>query len=79
VPVVSTPIGAEGLAFERRSEIVLAAEAEEFATSVARLLADPEARRAQAAAARRRVEQLYDWRRIGGMLADALRRGVAAA
>jgi glycosyltransferase involved in cell wall biosynthesis len=79
VPVVSTPIGAEGLAFERRSEIVLAAEAEEFATSVARLLADPEARRAQAAAARRRVEQLYDWRRIGGLLADALRRGVAAA
>jgi glycosyltransferase involved in cell wall biosynthesis len=43
------------------------------------LLADPEARRAQAAAARRRVEQLYDWKRIGGLLADALRRGVAAA
>ncbi len=47
------------------SEILLAQAAEEFADAVARLLADPGARRAQAAAARRRVERIADWRQIG--------------
>ncbi len=65
VPVVSTPVGAEGLDFLPGEEIAVAAGAREFAHAVARLLADPEARRSQAAAARARVEKDHDWRGIG--------------
>lgn len=74
VPVVSTPVGAEGLDLADGSEIRLAAGAEEFADAVARLLADSDARRAQAAAARRRVELSYDWRQIGRGFARELSR-----
>ena len=54
-----------GAGFLPGSEILLAAGAQEFAEAVARLLADPTARRSQAAAARARVEGQYDWRSIG--------------
>ncbi len=74
VPVVSTPIGAEGLDFAGGSEILLAQGAEEFAGAVAKLLSDPDARRSQAAAARRRVERLHDWREIGRAFARELSR-----
>jgi len=74
VPVVATPVGAEGLDFAEGSEIRLAARPREFAEAVAALLADPEARRAQAAAARRRVESEYDWREIGRRFAGELSR-----
>jgi len=72
VPVVSTPVGAEGLDLAPGSEIVLAAGAPEFAEAVAGLLADPPARLAQAAAARARVERQYDWRSIGRSFAREL-------
>jgi glycosyltransferase involved in cell wall biosynthesis len=78
VPVVSTPVGAEGLDFASGSEIRLAAEAEEFAGAVAGLLADAGARRAQAAAARRRVESRYDWRQIGRRFVEELSRRAEA-
>jgi glycosyltransferase involved in cell wall biosynthesis len=74
VPVVSTPVGAEGLDFADGSEILIAQGAEEFARAVAKLLADPDARRSQAAAARRRVEMLCDWREIGRGFARELSR-----
>jgi polysaccharide biosynthesis protein PslH len=76
VPVVSTRLGAEGLEFERGSEIAVADPAEEFASAVAKLLSDAGLARAQAAAARRRVEACYDWRRIGELLATELLRGI---
>jgi glycosyltransferase involved in cell wall biosynthesis len=72
VPVVSTPLGAEGLDFTEGEEILLAAGAEEFADAVARLLADADARRSQAAAARRRVERQYGWNEIGRRFAREL-------
>jgi glycosyltransferase involved in cell wall biosynthesis len=74
VPVVSTPLGAEGLGFARGEEILLAAGPEEFAAAVAGLLADAEARRSQAAAARRRVERQYGWQEIGRVFARELSR-----
>ncbi len=46
--------------------------AQEFAGAVARLLADPAARRSLAAAARARVERQYDWRSIGRRFAREL-------
>lgn len=78
VPVVSTRVGAEGLDFEEGSEILLADRAEEFASAVAKLLSDRDLRRTQAAAARRRVESTYDWRRIGPRLAGELLRRIPA-
>ena len=72
VPVVSTAVGAEGLDFVAVREIAIHDEPEAFADAVARLLADPEAARSQAAAARARVEALYDWKRIGPRFARAL-------
>ncbi|HKF42388.1 MAG TPA: glycosyltransferase [Thermoanaerobaculia bacterium] len=79
VPVISTRVGAEGLGFEPGSEILLADEPEEFATTVARLLSDPDSRRSLAAAARRRVEATYDWRAAGAVLARALLAGASRA
>ena len=72
VPVVSTPIGAEGLELQAGSEIRVDAGAEPFAAAVAGLLGDRDAARKQAAAARARVESLYDWRRIGAEFARAV-------
>jgi len=65
VPVVSTSVGAEGLELSDPSEIRMADDPEGFARAVTGLLADPDARRRQAVAARRRVEQLYGWDSIG--------------
>jgi glycosyltransferase involved in cell wall biosynthesis len=72
VPVVSTAVGAEGLDFVADREIAIHDQPEAFADAVARLLADPAAARSQAAAARARVEALYDWKRIGPRFARAL-------
>ncbi|MEP6993765.1 MAG: glycosyltransferase [Acidobacteriota bacterium] len=79
VPVVSTPIGAEGLELEPEREILLRADAAGFAAAVAGLLADPEAAQRQAIAARARVEAQYDWRRIGLEFAQALQGLVGEA
>jgi glycosyltransferase involved in cell wall biosynthesis len=72
VPVVATPVGAEGLEFAPEREIRLREDAAGFADAVAALLADPAAARTQAIAARSRVEALYDWRRIGAEFARSL-------
>jgi glycosyltransferase involved in cell wall biosynthesis len=74
VPVVSTPIGAEGLELVPEREILLREDASGFASAVATLLGDREAARKQATAARARVEALYDWERIRPMLARELVR-----
>ncbi|NDP41114.1 MAG: glycosyltransferase [Aromatoleum sp.] len=59
-PVVSTPIGAEGLVFTHPDEIVLARTDDEFAASCARLLGDADQARAVGVAARRRAHSAYD-------------------
>jgi len=58
-PVVSTSIGAEGLAFADGEEILLADGAEAFADAVVSLLEDAPRRRALGSAARRRVAAAY--------------------
>jgi len=78
VPVVSTRVGAEGLAFEAGVEIRLHDEPDRFAEAVVGLLADREAARRQAAAARARVEVQYDWALIGREFAGELARRAAA-
>ncbi|MGH9399106.1 MAG: glycosyltransferase family 4 protein, partial [Thermoanaerobaculia bacterium] len=74
VPVVSTSVGAEGLSLVNREEILVCDHPEQFARAVAALLADPDARRRQAAAARSRVEREYGWRSISERFAALLAR-----
>jgi glycosyltransferase involved in cell wall biosynthesis len=79
VPVVSTPVGAEGLELLPESEIRLREDAAGFAQAVAELLADGKAARKQAIAARARIEALYDWERIGHEFARELARRARSA
>jgi glycosyltransferase involved in cell wall biosynthesis len=63
--VVSTAKGAEGLDVVDGEHLLLADTPEAFAHSVLSLLRDPARRGELAAAARRRVEERYDWEQIG--------------
>jgi glycosyltransferase involved in cell wall biosynthesis len=78
VPVVSTSIGAEGLAFSDEIEILRRDDAEPFARAIVTLLSDAGAARRQADAARARVEAQYGWGPIGRAFATALAAGRAA-
>ena len=66
--VVSTSVGAEGLALKDGEEIFIADEPTVFADAVIRLLTDTTCRRRIGESGRARVEQDYDWRRIGDKL-----------
>ena len=60
VPVVSTSVGAEGLAIQSDENIVLADDAEAFIQQILRLLQDAELR-IRIAAGGRLLAQRYDW------------------
>ena len=66
--IVSTTVGAEGLNLKDGAEIFIADEPIAFADAVTRLLMDSELRRRIGENGRARVEQDYDWRRIGEKL-----------
>jgi glycosyltransferase involved in cell wall biosynthesis len=70
-PVVATSIGCEGLAVEDGSNILIANEPGRFARAVGSVLRDPGLARRLGESARRTVEQLYDWRKIGVTLRAA--------
>jgi glycosyltransferase involved in cell wall biosynthesis len=78
VPVVSTPVGAEGLDLADGAEIRLRSEPAAFADAVAGLLSDRAAARRQAEAARARVERTYGWESIGAAFARRLADAAAA-
>ena len=63
-PIVSTPLGAEGLKFVDGRDLILADSASAFAHAVAGLLSDPR-RRSELSQAARRAAGAYDWTRIG--------------
>ncbi len=75
LPVVSTPVGCEGLMVEHERELVVA-PLESFADALADILTSPDRARLLAERARERVRQFYDWRTIG---AGVERRVVALA
>jgi glycosyltransferase involved in cell wall biosynthesis len=79
VPVVSTSVGAEGLDLTDRREIRIADRPADFAGAISELLADAEARRRQALAARRKVEGRYGWESIGRSFSRELLRRTAGA
>ncbi len=61
IPVVSTPLGAEGIAAESGTHLLLAPSPAEFAEATLRLLEDRQAAARMAEEARRLVETFYDW------------------
>jgi GT2 family glycosyltransferase len=70
IPVVSTTVGAEGLAREDGEFCALADDAESFARKVSALLQDENAARQMAERARCEVEHNWDMAVIGRKLAD---------
>lgn len=63
-PVVSTTVGAEGLALTSGREFVAADDPRAFADAVVSLLRDPRRRRALGQAGRRLVEERYSWAQV---------------
>lgn len=66
--IVSTTIGAEGIACEDGKNIFIADKPALFANNVLKLIADNNLRRAIGASARSLVEDRYDWKKIGEKL-----------
>jgi glycosyltransferase involved in cell wall biosynthesis len=77
--VVTTPIGAEGIAVRDGVEMEIADSAEEFSRKTVRLLLDPRRAAQMAAAARTLAERSYDWRAVNRDMHDAARHVIEAA
>jgi glycosyltransferase involved in cell wall biosynthesis len=67
--IVSTRAGAEGLDAVHEGDLLLADSADEFASCVARTLADAALRRRLGTAGRARAERDFSWPHIGARLA----------
>jgi sugar transferase (PEP-CTERM/EpsH1 system associated) len=68
VPVVSTPLGAEGLAVENAVNVLLAGTGDEFAGAISQLASTPDLRLRLVREGHRLVETLYDWTSLGSAL-----------
>jgi glycosyltransferase involved in cell wall biosynthesis len=77
LPVVSTPIGCEGIDAIPGHHLVVA-ELESFAHALAGALQQADRLTAMAVAARQLVEQRYDWDAIGRSASDAIAETVVA-
>jgi len=66
VPIVSTPLGAEGIAVRHEDNLLLADTPAAFAQAVVRLLTQPELGQRLRENGRRWVDERYNWRRIYG-------------
>jgi glycosyltransferase involved in cell wall biosynthesis len=64
LPIVSTPLGAEGIEVRDGENILLAADAPTFAAAVLRLLTDRDLNTHLRAAGRAWVEQTYSWQTV---------------
>lgn len=77
LPIVTTPIGLEGIEAADGQECLLADDPGGLAAATLRLLADPAERSRLGAAARRLAERRYDWPQclapLEGLYADLLR------
>jgi glycosyltransferase involved in cell wall biosynthesis len=72
--LVSTRLGVEGIEIDPGRHVLVEDDPEAFGRAVALLLGDRARRVELAAAARRLVEERYDWRVLGEQLASALER-----
>ena len=78
VPVVSTPVGCEGIEALPGSHLVVADRAD-FVAAVVKLFGQPERARVLAVRARGLVRERYDWRVVGRLACDAVAGAAAAA
>jgi glycosyltransferase involved in cell wall biosynthesis len=78
VPVVSTPLGCEGLAVRDGESVLLADAPEAFAASVVRVCDDAALAQRLAAGGADLVHANYDWRRIGESVDGLLSRAAFA-
>ncbi len=69
-PVVSTPIGCEGLDVIDGQHLLISADSEQFAEKTARLLTDPQLYQRISTRGRQLVEDRYDWDRVAGHLLE---------
>jgi len=65
LPVVSTPLGVEGLSVTPETHFVAAETATAFAQAVLRLLRDADLRSRLALAARALLEERFSWAQVG--------------
>lgn len=77
VPVVSTPIGAEGLEVEDGKHLLIARNEAEFAAQIEKLLSTPALACELTAAARRLMETRYSWEMIARRLEETYRQVLA--
>jgi glycosyltransferase involved in cell wall biosynthesis len=71
LPVVSTPVGCEGIAADDGRHLVIA-ERPQFAAAVASLMVDPARGGALAARAKLLAQTRYDWSVVGACACDAI-------
>jgi glycosyltransferase involved in cell wall biosynthesis len=64
LPIVSTSIGAEGIAIRNGENIMIADTADDFAQAVMRVLGDPQLASDLRRNGRQWIEEHYDWRRV---------------
>lgn len=64
LPVVSTSIGAEGIAYQNGRDILVADDAEDFADCVVRLITDEWLANRLSRAGRKTLEDNYDWKKV---------------
>ncbi len=64
IPVISTTIGAEGIAIRNEENILIADSSEQFAQAIVRLLRDPALRGRLRQNGRAWVEEHYNWQRV---------------
>lgn len=79
LPIVSTPIGAEGIELRDGESILLAGDASTFADSVTRLLCDGTLNRQLRTAGRSWAETTYSWRTVYERVDPVYTRLLAAA
>ncbi len=77
--VVTTKIGAEGLAVLDGVEMEIADSPEAFSHKTVRLLLDPQRAARMAGAARALAERSYDWRAVNRDMHEAVRQVIEAA
>ncbi len=77
LPVVSTHIGAEGIAVTHEKDILIANNPENFARACVRLIRDPALRDKLGNAGRDLVEARYAWSAIGRLLLDTYQKALA--
>lgn len=75
-PVVTTSVGAEGIAAQPDREIVIADDENEFAGKVLRLLQHPREAEEMGRRARRVVERLYDWQVVTAGMSEIYEQAV---